>query len=232
LTRWTQLHGLAQIRPPDRPLAFEELVVAVDVQNLLLGPAGCTRVYGPQKGLRPEDFEFAERCLGQLVGIFERELHLKCGEIPGSGAAGGLGYGLASFAGARLESGFGLFARCARLAEKLPGAHLVLTGEGAIDSSTLMGKGVGELAAWCRQLQVPCIGLAGAVLAAQPDPPLFTKTYALTPDLVTREQAMAEAAIHLERLAAQVAREWPNQPSEAGSPKPEPETRIEIHPAP
>jgi glycerate kinase len=232
LTRWTQLHGLAQIRPPGRPLAFEELVVAVDVQNLLLGPTGCTRVYGPQKGLRPEDFEFAERCLGQLVGIFERELHLKCGEIPGSGAAGGLGYGLASFAGARLEPGFGLFARYARLAEKVPGAHLVLTGEGAIDASTLMGKGVGELAAWCRQLQVPCIGLAGAVLAEQPNPPLFTKTCALTPDLVTREQAMAEAAVHLERLAAQVAREWPNQPSEAASPKPEPETRIEIHPAP
>ena len=208
LSRWTELHALAQARPPDRAPAFEELSVAVDVQNPLLGPAGCTRIYGPQKGLRPEEFEFAERCLEHLVDILERELHLGCASQPGGGAAGGLGYGLLCFAGARLEPGFGLFARYAQLLQRLPGAQLVITGEGAIDASTLMGKGVGELAALCRQFQVPCIGLAGAVLAAESHPPLFTKTYALTPDLVAREQALAEPAVHLERLATQAARAY------------------------
>jgi len=92
IERWSELHDLGEIRPPDHPPLFEELVVAVDVQNPLLGPQGCTRIYGPQKGVRPEDFEFAERCLGQLATIAQRELHLDFAETPGAGAAGGLGY--------------------------------------------------------------------------------------------------------------------------------------------
>src|SRR3954470_14637676 len=65
IVRWTELHSLAQVRPPDKVRLFEELIVAVDVQNTLLGPQGCTRIYGPQKGILPTDFEFAERCLDQ-----------------------------------------------------------------------------------------------------------------------------------------------------------------------
>jgi glycerate kinase len=207
ITRWTELHALAAVRPPEQPKLMEELVVAVDVQNPLLGPEGCTRVYGPQKGVRPEDFEFAERCLQKLADITAKELHLNYAQEPGVGAAGGLGFGLRCFAGARLEPGFTLFARLASLRERVRAAQLVLTGEGAIDSSTLMGKGVGELARLCREQGVPCLGLAGALTNKAAANQLFTAAYALAPDLTTPEQAKAEPGRWLERLAARVAQE-------------------------
>src|SRR5207247_4351190 len=92
IVRWTELRTLAQVRPPERLRLFESLMVAVDVQNPLLGAKGCTRIYGPQKGLRADDFEFAERCLDQLARIIAIELHVNCSEELGAGAAGGLGY--------------------------------------------------------------------------------------------------------------------------------------------
>ena len=88
MEHWTELHALSQFACPRRERWFDEVLVAVDVQNLLLGPAGCTRVYGPQKGLRPEGFEFAERCLGRLAEVVQRELHFDAANEPGAGAAG------------------------------------------------------------------------------------------------------------------------------------------------
>ena len=213
MERWTELHALSQFTFPRRERWFDEVLVAVDVQNLLLGPSGCTRVYGPQKGLRAEDFEFAERCLGRLAQVAKRELPFDAANEPGAGAAGGLGFGLRCFLGARLESGFGLFAQHAGLQERLRSVELVVTGEGAIDASTLMGKGVGELAARCRQQGLPCLGLGGAVADAARTDKLFNKAYALAPDLTSREQALAEPALWLERLAVRAASEWPRSPN-------------------
>jgi len=207
IEHWTGLHALSQFAFPLRERWFEELLVAVDVQNLLLGTSGCTRVYGPQKGLRPEDFEFSERCLGRLAEVVQRELRFDAAHEPGAGAAGGLGFGLRSFLGAKLEPGFALFARHAGLAEHLRSVQLVVTGEGAIDASTLMGKGVGELAAWCQRAGLPCIGLGGAVPEATHASHRFHRLYALVPDLVSREQAFAEPALCLEHLAERAAAE-------------------------
>jgi len=212
IVRWTELRTLAQVRPPERLRPFDSLIVAVDVANPLLGPNGCTRIYGPQKGLRPDDFEFAERCLEQLANILDKELHFNPAGEPGAGAAGGLGFGLSSFAGAQLEPGFGLFARYARLPEHLRDAQLVLTGEGAIDGSTAMGKGVGELASLCQQAGVPCLGLGGVVPEHPLTQRLFTSTYALAPDWTTRESAMRQPFESLEKLTAKVAEEFSLQP--------------------
>ncbi len=206
ISRWSELYSLAVIRPPERIQLFGELIVAVDVQNPLLGPTGCSRVYGPQKGLT--EFEFAERCLGQVARVLEKELHMRHEEEPGAGAAGGLGFGLRSFAGARLEPGFDLFAQTAGLEGRLRRAQLVLTGEGAIDASTLMGKGVGEIANLCLRFNVPCIGLAGAVPDAAQALSRFTVTHSLAPEFATAEQAMREPALWLERLAARAGTEW------------------------
>ncbi len=207
LNRWTDLQTLEVVRPPERLRLFESLTVAVDVHNPLLGPEGCSRIYGPQKGLRPADFDLAERCLEQLARVLAKELHIDCADEPGAGAAGGLGFGLRCFASARLEPGFALFARYARLADRLQQTQLVLTGEGSIDHSTMMGKGVGELAGVCKQNGVPCLGFGGIV----PDPAeakrLFTNVYALTPDLTTPQEALSQPAVLLEKLAAKAAAE-------------------------
>lgn len=205
IQRWTELHGLCLLHPPAATLGFEEVVAAVDVRNPLLGPTGCARVYGPQKGLRPEDFEFAERCLGQLAHVVERQLRLTVTDEPGAGAAGGLGFGLRCFAGARLEPGFAVFARQAQLAERVQQADLVLTGEGAIDASSAMGKGVGELARLCQERGVPCVGFAGQVSAAAPAGAGFAQLYSLSPEFTSVEKAVAEPALWLERLAERAA---------------------------
>ncbi len=208
ITSWTGLGALARLQPPRRRRWFEELIVAVDVQNPLLGRRGCTRIYGPQKGLRPEDFPLAERCLRRLAKVVSEQLQNSCAKEPGAGAAGGLGFGLRCFAGARLQSGFDLFARQAELTRRLRWADLVITGEGAIDPSTLMGKGVGEIAERCRRLKIPCLGLAGVVLtSSNAKKNRFTQQRGLT-ELTTVEKAKGKAAFWLERLAEEVGSGW------------------------
>ncbi len=205
ISRWTQLNHLSCIRPPAQHPQFEELIVAVDVQNPLLGPTGCSRIYGPQKGLT--EFEFAETCLGRLAQVWEREFQQNPAEVPGAGAAGGLGFGLMSFLGGAFQPGFRLFAEAAALEDRIRRAQVVITGEGALDGQTLMGKGVGEIAHVCRAAGVPCLGLAGVV--PQPDEArkLFSDVHAIT-NLTDKESALREPARWLEQLAHQVAANW------------------------
>lgn len=212
INAWTELASLRQIIPPEKGRNAAELVVAVDVQNPLLGERGATRIYGPQKGIRPEDFSSAESCLERLAKVAVADLRLTEPSVPGDGAAGGLGFGLRCFLGARLESGFNLFARYARLEERIRGADLVITGEGAIDASTLMGKGVGEIATLCQKHQVPCLGLAGTLaLSASTDSASqkFARLYGIVPQLTSAELAKREASIWLPRLANHAAQECP-----------------------
>lgn len=204
---WTRLSTLAQIRAPERKRWFTELIVAVDVQNPLLGVRGASRVYGPQKGLKPAAVPQAEACLRQLARVIKRTLRRDFSKIPGAGAAGGLGFGLMAFLGAKPEAGFNLFMRFAKLKTRLRSADLIITGEGAIDKSTLMGKGVGEIARRCRQLKVPCIGLAGVVNDSDLMKDRFTATHGLT-ELTTVKEASAKPEFWLERLAMRTACQW------------------------
>ncbi len=204
---WTRLSALSQIRPPERKRWFTKLIVAVDVHNPLLGARGATRVYGPQKGLKPAHVRRAEVCLRQLARVVKRTLRRDFSKIPGAGAAGGLGFGLMAFLGAKPEAGFDLFMRLAKLKTQLRSADLVITGEGTIDKSTLMGKGVGEIARRCRQLKVPCIGLAGVVNDSDLIKGRFTATHGLTEVTAVRE-AKARPEFWLERLTMRTACQW------------------------
>jgi glycerate kinase len=201
------LNRLERIDAPQKRRWFQELVVASDVQNPLLGPKGATRIYGPQKGLRRDDIATAESCLKRLAQVAKKQFGRDLTREPGSGAAGGLGFGLMSFAGARMESGFDAFARFAALERRLARADLVITGEGTMDSSTFMGKAVGQIATRSRKLRIPCIALAGVVTAKADRQRVFAEARALT-ELTSPREAMARAAYWLERLAAHVAQQW------------------------
>lgn len=207
ITAWTQLSRLERIEPPVRRVVEAELTVAVDVQNPLLGPTGCTRIYGPQKGLRPEDFVLAEACLSRLAQVVNQQFGHDFAVEPGAGAAGGLGFGLSCFAGAKLARGFEVFAQLAGLRKRVAASQLVLTGEGALDRSSLMGKGVGEVARLCRELGVRCLALAGVVPEPDQVGGLFASVHAMAPGLATLHQAMQQPGLWLERLASQVARQ-------------------------
>lgn len=219
IDQWTELHKLARIFPRAHGRWFKELIVAVDVQNPLLGTRGATRVYGPQKGLRPSELADAERDLRKLAEVLGREqfgvpasgvpngLKSELRTVPGAGAAGGLGFGLMAFLRARPESGFHLFARLADLDERLRAADLVITGEGCVDASTFMGKGVGEIARRCRQWKIPCVALGGSIAAGPSVKRIFTEVRALT-ELTTVEEAKRNPGRYLECLAARIARTY------------------------
>lgn len=214
--RWTDLHSLQEIvPPPTKRRLFAKTIVAVDVTNPLLGPRGCTRIYGPQKGLKPEDFHKAESALKRLAAVARKTFGKDYAKIPGAGAAGGLGFAFMAFLGATPKSGFDIFARNTRLEAHLKKADLVITGEGALDKQTLMGKGVGQIALLCRKHNVPCLALAGVVTEPEKARKLFTETGALV-NITTEVNAKAHPAKYLRLLAAAKASGYPRLWNSAG----------------
>jgi len=147
------LRNLARIVPDGLlPAVHEtEMTVMTDVLNPLCGPSGASAVYGPQKGASPEDVELLDAALAHLAEIVKRDLGIDAAHLPGTGAAGGLSYGLLVGCGARISRGFEHLAKLLDLDSKLRGVDFVLTGEGRLDTQTLSGKGPLELARRARQ---------------------------------------------------------------------------------
>jgi glycerate 2-kinase len=203
LDRWVSLDQLLKIEPPATRPAFAEVTIASDVQNPLLGPSGASRIYGPQKGLRPEDFPIAEKCLRRLSEVVRADLNLDCSEESGTGAAGGLGYGLRVFLNGKFEPGFNIFSRLANLPAKIAAADLIVTAEGSIDAQTEMGKGTGAIAALAREHKKHCIGLAGYL--PQKENRAFDLTLGIAPDLTTIDEAKRNPAHWLEKLTTLAA---------------------------
>ena len=203
IREWWQLEHVAKILPPENKFAMQ-ITVAVDVSNPLLGPKGCSRIYGPQKGLRPEDFVWAEKNLGRMADVLKEQLKINHAAVPGSGAAGGLGFGLMSFADGKTESGFEIFSKAAHLENRIRVSDLVITGEGAMDQQTYMGKGVGQVAVLCKKAKIPCIGLAGVVLEPHKAGKLFSQAHGLV-EITTEKNAKKHPARYLEKLAHKAA---------------------------
>ncbi len=210
IERWTGLARLHRVIPPleSVQVKFAELQVAVDVQNPLLGPQGCSRIYGPQKGIRPDDLPLADAALGRLAEGMAQHTGHDFSLEPGAGAAGGLGFGLGAFLGGKMTPGFDLFADLSQLVAKIDAADVVITAEGSIDASSLMGKGVGGVAECCAKRNRPCLGLAGVVGAPELLGKRFQTLRGLTPDFVSREEAFLHPAHHLTRLAEELARSY------------------------
>lgn len=217
IVRWTDLTALESIVFPTRKAKRLGVVAAVDVQNPLLGAKGASRIYGPQKGLRERDMPLAESCLARLSECFQKQTGRPEAHRPGAGAAGGLGFGCYAFLDGKSCSGFEMFAKSARLEQRLSQTDLVLTGEGAIDQSSLMGKGVGQVAKWCRDHQKPCIALGGTAL--QSSAADFWKLYAIVPEVAEKGKALEKPRLCLTQLAEKAAREWEERAESPKKPK-------------
>jgi len=139
-----------------------ETVVACDVANPLLGARGAARAFGPQKGASEEEVEELERRLAARVELAPHA------DLPGAGAAGGLGAAFASL-GARLVPGASLLVDTVGLPERLSGAALVVTGEGQVDATSLEGKATGVIAALCREYGVRCVVFGGILRGSIPE---------------------------------------------------------------
>jgi glycerate kinase len=171
---------------PAIPWSIETLA-ACDVTNPLLGPRGCTRVFGPQKGVSDRDVAAFEEALASLASGFPPTI----ATTPGAGAAGGLGFGLMAFCGATIVSGFGIVADLLRLEETIASADLVVTGEGSLDDQTLDGKGPHGVATLAHRHGRPVVGIGGRV--AEAARPAFSLTLAASPTHLPVAQAMRQA---------------------------------------
>ena len=200
-----KLDGAAQLRGA-------AIVAATDVDNPLCGPHGATAVYGPKKGLRPEDRDRLDAALAQWAEVAERDIPgAPAGliDLPGAGAAGGLGAALLTLGGTRRSGGEIIFA-----AVDLPGAlgeaDLVLTGEGSFDFQSVRGKVAGGVAALATEHGVPCVVLAGQVSLGRQQAAAagVEAAYSVVEQAGSVEAAMERPGDRLTELAARVAGEW------------------------
>jgi glycerate 2-kinase len=153
----------ADLTALDPRLREVDVAIACDVDNPLLGASGAAAVYGPQKGASANDVAFLDGVLARLADAMSAATGRDLRALPGAGAAGGLGWALASACGARLERGVVLVAELRGLAAALRGADWCFTGEGRIDEQTLRGKVVDGVAALARVARVPVIAFGGSV---------------------------------------------------------------------
>lgn len=184
------------------------LDVACNWTNVLTGPQGVARVYGPQKGAGAETVEALERALVTFADVLERDLGLDVRTAPGSGASGGLGAGLSALLGATLHSRFDVITRYLAFDHLLAEADLVITAEGSVDRQTPRGKVPAEVARLAAARDVPVIALAGTVgegVQAAVDAGLDAYASILTRPC-SLDEALAEASDLLVSSAEQTMR--------------------------
>jgi glycerate kinase len=179
--------------------------MASDVDNPLLGPCGAAHVYGPQKGASPDDIELLDVGLGRLADAIDPG----AADLPGAGAAGGVGFAALSVLQATAESGIDVVLDLVGFEDQLDGARLVVTGEGRLDEQTLSGKAPAGVAEAAGAAGVPVVAVCGR-LDLSPEQlhgAGFTAAYALTdlePDVAA---CLASPAPLLERLGRRIAEE-------------------------
>ncbi|MEX1114930.1 MAG: glycerate kinase [Akkermansiaceae bacterium] len=194
----SNLIHVRQVNSPT-PLGLPEIIAACDVENPLLGPNGATAVFSMQKGAGHDDRILLENALAYLVTLSGGE---SAANTPGAGAAGGLGFGLLHFTGARLVSGFDLLASLLDLKQRITTTDHVITGEGSLDLQSLSGKGPVALARMAREFGKPATAFCGQADAAARSSGIFQQIHALTDTGLSTETLIAEAASQLAELVA------------------------------
>lgn len=184
-----------------------EFIVMCDVQNPLCGVDGASLVYGPQKGASQEEIKRLDEGLRNFANRMKECNGVDISDVPGAGAAGGLGAGLMAFCQAKLLSGCHAILDICGFDDLLQDADLVITGEGHIDKSTSFGKVPYSIATRAAKQGVPVVAIGGGVCQGTlgDDAPLFIAESSVT-DIMTLADAMEHAAELLELAAERVMR--------------------------
>lgn len=194
----------------DPRIAGIEILVAADVDNPLCGPRGASHVFGPQKGANPAQVAQLDRALGHFADLMAATLGEDYREVPGVGAAGGLGFAARAVLGARFRPGIDLVAELSGLAAFMQGADLAITGEGRLDGQSLHGKTPVGVARVAQAAGVPVIALAGSL--GEGYQRLYEAgidaAFSLPPGPLSLEQACRDAAMELTARATDLARLW------------------------
>ncbi|MCT2345802.1 glycerate kinase [Niallia taxi] len=194
----------------DSRLADVKIEVACDVDNPLIGPKGASAIYGPQKGATPVIVNQLDENLAHYAAIIEKDLGVKIADVPGAGAAGGLGGGLLAFMQAELSRGVDIVMEAAKLSDIIAGADLVITGEGKIDGQTIFGKTPIGVAKTAKKHGVPVIGIAGNVASDSDVVHEYgiDAIFSIVPGAVSLQEAFLHADEFVERTARNIAAVW------------------------
>jgi glycerate kinase len=209
---WSARQELARVDLSglDRRLATTEVVLARDVDNVLLGPNGAAAVFGPQKGATAEQVMLLDEWLARWAELVGPEF----AHLPGAGAAGGVGFAALAGLGAQARSGIELLLELTGFEQSLAGARLVVTGEGSLDAGSLGGKapiGVAR-AAGARGITTVAVAGRSTLTEAQLTSAGIAAAYSLVdlePDLA---RCISRAGSLLERVGERIASEWLSLP--------------------
>lgn len=191
----------------DARLADCRIEVACDVDNPLTGARGASAVFGPQKGATPEMVETLDANLGRLARLIERDLGVVVDQVPGAGAAGGMGAAMLAFFGATLKPGIEIVTAAVELETHVRDADLVITGEGRIDFQTVHGKTPIGVARVARRHGKPVIGIAGSLGAkvGVVHEHGIDAVFSVLSKPCTLDEALRDAAANVELTARNVA---------------------------
>ncbi|HEV3157997.1 MAG TPA: glycerate kinase [Candidatus Baltobacteraceae bacterium] len=192
----------------DARLRSIAVTVAADVDSPLCGRDGASVVYGSQKGASADDIVFLDAALSHFADVVAKTLGNDMRDLPGAGGAGGLGFALITFLGAKIRAGIDVIAEFQGLPQALQHADLCLTGEGRIDEQTLRGKTVAGVLRLARQTNTPVIAFTGSI-DANAEAVLASKGVLVIPILdrvMNLDEAIREVSSLLERAAARAMR--------------------------
>lgn len=214
------LAGLERIETASRHPRLPDctFLAACDVDNPLCGPRGASAIFGPQKGATPDMVATLDEALRHWADVARRDLGKDVRDVPGAGAAGGLGAAALVYLGATLQPGVEVVAEVCGLHQALAGAALVITGEGRLDPQSLGGKTPVGVARIARDCGVPVAVIAGQskLSAAEAEATGFAWLRTLVRPGVDAGEAQGAPGKHLEAVAAGLARDWTAQENARG----------------
>jgi glycerate 2-kinase len=201
----SDLQKLTRIERPN-VFSLPKIIAAVDVRNPLLGENGATQVFGPQKGVSGDRIHKLEAALTKLADVVAKAFKKDFRDEHGAGAAGGLGFGLVSFCGAKIRPGFDVVAESIRFESKIKDVDVVITGEGSLDRQTLEGKTPAGVARLARKLGKRVFAIVGRASEDRQVREIFDGVYENARSGMGEKENMARAAELLQKNARELAK--------------------------
>lgn len=192
----------------DKRLEKIPIVTMCDIVNPLYGPSGAACIFGPQKGASKEQVALLDEGLKNLASVIKHDLQLDVADIPGAGAAGGMGAGMTAFFGSTLQRGIEVVLETVKFQEMLHDASLIFTGEGKFDDQSLMGKVVSGVANRAKKAGVPVICVAGAADAEVADSESITAVFSINRKPLPYEEAILSSKDNLRITMENILRLW------------------------
>ncbi|WHE07057.1 glycerate kinase [Thermoanaerobacterium thermosaccharolyticum] len=182
----------------DKRVCESSFIVASDVVNPLCGENGASAVYGPQKGATKEMVKILDNNLRHYASVVKETLGKDFSDVPGAGAAGGLGFSLMAFLNAKIRSGIDIVMEASNIDEKIKSCDIVITGEGNTDFQTAYGKAPAGIARIAKKYGKPVVILSGGLGKNYKD--LYDVGVTSMFSIVDRPMTLDEAMINAKKL--------------------------------